>query len=89
LREQTGPPDWEPLLAPVMVGGRRLRQADPAQDVRSARGRLDTDLAWLPRSARRLDDPQPVVATISPQLAALRERLTGQLMTSPVAARPG
>jgi nicotinate phosphoribosyltransferase len=89
LREQTGPPDWEPLLEPVMIGGRRLRQADPAQDVRSARGRLDADLAWLPQSARRLDDPQPVVATISPQLAALRERLTGQLMTSPVADRPG
>lgn len=54
--------------------GRHL--ADPAAEVRAARRWFDTDLAWLPAAAGRLDDPEPVLARPSPRLAELRDRLT-------------
>ena len=83
LRGEHPPPGRRPLLVPVMRDGRRLHPADPAEEVRAARQRLDDDLAWLPPAARRLDDPQPVRVTASPQLAALRDRLTARLAPAP------
>ncbi|MCP3786941.1 nicotinate phosphoribosyltransferase [Micromonospora sp. A3M-1-15] len=80
LRDEPPPGGREPLLVPVMRGGRRLDPADPAEAVRAARGRFDADLAWLPEAATRLADPAPPAAAVSPALAALHER---------VAARPG
>ncbi|GGR97993.1 nicotinate phosphoribosyltransferase [Micromonospora fulviviridis] len=79
LRDEPPPAGREPLLVPVMRGGRRLDPADPAEAVRAARGRFDADLAWLPEPARRLADPTPPTATVSPALAALHERVAARL----------
>lgn len=79
LRDEPPPGGREPLLVPVLRGGCRLDPTDPAEAVRAARGRFDADLAWLPEPARRLDDPTPLTATVSPALAALHERVAGQL----------
>lgn len=79
LRDEPPPAGHERLLMPVMRGGRRLEAPDPATEVRDARRRFDTDLAWLPDTARTLADPTPLTATVSPGLAALRDRLTALL----------
>ncbi|NYF57158.1 nicotinate phosphoribosyltransferase [Micromonospora purpureochromogenes] len=79
LRDEPPPGDREPLLVPVMRGGRRLAAADPAGEVRAARNRFDADLAWLPEPARRLADPVPLTAAVSPALAALHERVAAQV----------
>ncbi|PWR13185.1 nicotinate phosphoribosyltransferase [Micromonospora sicca] len=78
LRDEPPPAGREPLLVPVMRGGRRLEPADPAGEVCAARRRFDADLAWLPEGARRLADPTPLTATVSPGLAELRDRVTAQ-----------
>ncbi len=79
LRDEPPPGGNEPVLVPVMRGGRRLDTADPAEAVRIARGRFDADLAWLPEPARRLADPTALTATVSPALTALHERVTARL----------
>ncbi|MGN9778013.1 nicotinate phosphoribosyltransferase [Micromonospora sp. H33] len=79
LREEAPPPGREPLLEPVMRGGRRLDAADPAAAVRAARERFDADLAWLPEPARRLADPEPLTATVSAGLSALHERVAARV----------
>ncbi|MET7967218.1 nicotinate phosphoribosyltransferase [Micromonospora sp. NPDC005305] len=79
LRDEPPPDGREPLLVPVMRGGHRFDPADPAEAVRAARGRFDADLAWLPEPARRLADPTPLTATVSPALAALHERVAARL----------
>ncbi|MFI2651330.1 nicotinate phosphoribosyltransferase [Micromonospora fulviviridis] len=83
LRDEPPPGGREPLLVPVMRGGRRLDPADPAEAVRAARGRFDADLAWLPEPARRLADPTPLTATVSPALAALHGRVAAGLGGDP------
>lgn len=60
----------EPLLAPVVVGGRRVV---PRPSLDDGRRRLDADLAALPLSARELRDPTPLTARFSPTLLALAE----------------
>jgi nicotinate phosphoribosyltransferase len=77
LREETGPPAREPLLAPVMAGGRRIGDAG---GVPAARTRLEADLAWLPDEARRLRQPTTVTVHASEQLSRLTERLRRQLV---------
>ncbi|MEU2613524.1 nicotinate phosphoribosyltransferase [Micromonospora sp. NPDC007271] len=79
LREEPPPAGRGPLLVPVMRGGRRLEPADPAGEVRAARNRFHADLAWLPAPARRLTDPVPLTATVSPALATLHDRVRAQL----------
>ncbi|WP_200210469.1 nicotinate phosphoribosyltransferase [Micromonospora coerulea] len=79
LRDEPAPAGREPLLVPVMRGGRLLEAVDPAGAVRAARRRFDADLAWLPEAARRLADPTPLTATVSPGLAELRDRLTARI----------
>ncbi|GHJ53812.1 nicotinate phosphoribosyltransferase [Nonomuraea sp. TT08I-71] len=79
LRDEPPPGGREPLLVPVMRGGRRLDPADPAEAVRAARGRFDADLAWLPEPATRLADPAPPAVTVSPALSALHERVAARL----------
>lgn len=78
LRDEPPPGGREPLLVPVMRGGRRLDPTDPAEAVRAARGRFDADLAWLPEPATRLVDPAPPAVTVSPALAALHERVAAR-----------
>lgn len=70
LRDEPPPGDRPPLLAPVMRDGRRVGPAAPPGEVRE-RHRFDADLAWLPEAARRLADPTPLTATVSPALTAL------------------
>lgn len=60
----------EPLLAPVVVGGRRVV---PRPTLDEGRRRLDADLAALPPDARELRDPTPLTARFSPTLLALAE----------------
>lgn len=79
LREEPAPAGHEPLLVPVMVGGRPVAAAGTATDVAAARQRLDADLRWLPDAARRLTDPRPVTARPSARLETLRQQLAGQL----------
>ncbi|MDO3705063.1 nicotinate phosphoribosyltransferase [Micromonospora sp. C28SCA-DRY-2] len=79
LRDEPPPGGREPLLVPVMRGGRRLDPADPAGEVRAARARFDADLAWLPEAARRLADPVPLTASVSPALAALHDRVAARV----------
>lgn len=75
LHTEPSPPGREPLLVPVMRGGRRLDTVAAAEAVRVARDRFDADLAWLPESARRLTEPVPPAVTVSSELAGLHERV--------------
>ena len=60
----------EPLLAPVVVGGRR---AAPRPTLDEGRRHLDADLAALPARARDLRTPTPLTARFSPTLLALAD----------------
>ena len=86
LRDEPPPGNRQPLLVPVMRGGRRLDPADPAGEVRAARQRFDADLGWLPDSARRLADPTPLAATVSPALTDLHRRMAEQVAPVPTGA---
>jgi nicotinate phosphoribosyltransferase len=57
LAHEDGPPGWEPLLEPVMIGGGRTAP-DPSLD--EVRGRFAADLEALPAKARRLVHPERV-----------------------------
>ncbi|RKN15804.1 nicotinate phosphoribosyltransferase [Micromonospora musae] len=78
LRDEPVPADREPLLVPVMCDGRRLDTCAPADLVRAARRRFEAELTWLPGSARRLAQPQPLTVLVSPALAALRDRVAAE-----------
>jgi len=71
LREEPAPEGHEPLLVPVMAGGRRTR---PAEGVEAARARFQADLAWLPNRARAIHDPRPVPVAFSERAERLREQ---------------
>ena len=73
LRDEPAPPGHQPLLVPVMRGGRGLRAAQP---LAAARQRYRADLAWLPQAARALRDPAPVPVRISEQLSTLQHQVT-------------
>jgi len=62
------PAAGEPLLRPVMAGGRRLAAAEPLERVRERAAR---SLAALPAGARRLVEPVPVPVEISSGIRAL------------------
>ncbi|MEV6053610.1 nicotinate phosphoribosyltransferase [Streptomyces sp. NPDC052107] len=71
------PPDSaRPLLHTVMRGGRRTGAPDRWQD---ARERLREDIAGLPESARRIDDPEPVRATHSRALEELTMKVRADI----------
>ncbi len=89
LRDETPPPDTEPLLVPVMCAGRRVAGPEPIADIAA---RCAHDLGRLPERARALRDPSPVPVTAGPRLAALRDRLIAELATAQAEAghgRPG
>ena len=71
LRDEPAPGGASPLLAPVMLGGRRV---GPPSTIDEARARCAADVAALPEPARRLDDPRPPPVHVSPALAHLRDR---------------
>lgn len=76
LRDEPPPPGHEPILVPVMRGGRRLSAAEP---LAAAQRRCRADLAWLPSAALALRHPEPVPVRISEQLKALQEQVTRDL----------
>jgi nicotinate phosphoribosyltransferase len=77
LRDEPAPPGHQPLLAPVMRGGKRLTAAEP---LAAARQRCAADLAWLSPAARALRDPAPMPVQISPRLQRLQDQMTRDLM---------
>ncbi len=70
LRDEPPPPDAEPLLVPVMLGGRRT---GPARSIETARRLFESDLVRLPESATRIQDPEPPEAVFSEALRHLTE----------------
>jgi nicotinate phosphoribosyltransferase len=70
---ERAPSGMEPLLAPVMEGGRRLDA--PMESVAAARTRLEADLRRLPAHALRLAGPTPVEVEISAPLRLLATRV--------------
>jgi len=76
LRDEPAPPGHQELLRPVMRGGVRTAAPEP---LGAARERCAAALASLPTSALVLRGPAPVPVAVSPALAALRDRLAGEL----------
>jgi len=68
LRNEPVPEGSEPLLVPVMQGGRRT---GPPRTLETARRLFEADLAALPEGARRLTNPQPPSTHVSDALHAL------------------
>ncbi len=85
LRDEPAPAGAEPLLVPVMVGGRRT--AAPG-DLAAARARFEADLAWLPDQARQLTEPVPVPVRSSERLQLLAEQVRADLLRRLDAAAP-
>ncbi|MEV4140934.1 nicotinate phosphoribosyltransferase [Dactylosporangium sp. NPDC049742] len=79
LREEPAPSGCEPLLVPVMLGGRRTAPGDPVGELRAARDRCATELNWLPATARRLTGPVPVPVHTTTPLRTVAARLTAKL----------
>jgi nicotinate phosphoribosyltransferase len=75
-RDEEGPNDCEPLLQPVMRGGRRT---GPPDTIERARERLTRDLDALPTDARRITDPIAPAVTVSPALRTLAEDVRTRL----------
>ncbi len=76
LREEPVPVGAEPLLVPVMRGGRRLAARAGLDEQRA---RFDRDLACLPESARAIREPTPFVAAPSTRLTELTDRVRADL----------
>jgi nicotinate phosphoribosyltransferase len=70
LRDEPVPPETEPLLVPVMLGGRRT---GPPRSLPTARRLFEADLVRIPEATRRVHEPQPVRATSSKALIHLTE----------------
>jgi nicotinate phosphoribosyltransferase len=77
LREEPGPDGSEPLLVPVMVGGRRL---GPPDALEAARMRFESDVDALPEAARRIEDPRPPAVRVSEALHRLTEEVRAELV---------
>jgi nicotinate phosphoribosyltransferase len=76
LRDEAAPEGTEPLLQPVMTGGRRTAPMEP---LTAARARFDADVADVSEAARRIRDPQPPVAERSEALVRLTREVTEEL----------
>lgn len=90
LRDEAEADGTEPLLVPVMSGGRRTGpRPTPQEAVAAARARLAEDLAALPASARAIRQPVPPTARWSTVLLEVTDRLRRELETSPRGAGAG
>jgi nicotinate phosphoribosyltransferase len=67
LRAQRPPPQTEPVLGQVMASGHRIETEDSLRDIRL---RCCADLAQLREEQRRLRDPLPLIADLTPELKA-------------------
>jgi nicotinate phosphoribosyltransferase len=85
VREEPVPAGHEPLLVPVMLGG---RPTGANGDLAAARARFEDDLGRLPASVRALKDAQPPPVRLSEQLQGLRERVRVRLPRRDRPARP-
>ncbi|MFF3315882.1 nicotinate phosphoribosyltransferase [Streptomyces sp. NPDC003035] len=68
LANEEPPEGTEPLLRTMMRGGLRT---EPPDTLDAARARFEADVAELPQSARRVEDPVAPVPVVSTRLAAL------------------
>ncbi len=68
LTLETDPQEGEPLLTPVMRGGRRI---GPLPSLAEARARAAADLARLPEALRSLEPGPPYPVRVAPALRAL------------------
>jgi len=76
LRDEDTPPGAQPLLQPVMLGGRRTTPAhSPEAVVAAARERFTADLATLPAQVRRIHHPDTLVPGESADLISLTDEL--------------
>ena len=64
-RDEPAPPGYRPVLSQVMRAGKRLRGK---HSLAEARQRFERDLLWVPSTARRLRNPEPVEVRYSPGL---------------------
>jgi nicotinate phosphoribosyltransferase len=71
-----GPSGTQPLLHTVMSEGRRTAPPDRWE---CARARLAHDIAALPASARKIDDPEPVHPLNSRALEDMTSRVRGEI----------
>jgi nicotinate phosphoribosyltransferase len=76
LRTEPSPPDGDPLLVPMLRGGRRIHAADT---VAEAHRRFRRDLNALPPAARLIRRPVPPRACHSAALDDLTRNLTRRL----------
>jgi nicotinate phosphoribosyltransferase len=73
LAEEAGPPDGQPLLRRVMVGGRREQ---PRASLEVSRQQCRKGIASLPESVRRLHGPEPYPVRSSVALRSITARLS-------------
>ena len=76
LRDETVPEGTNPLLVPVMSGGRRTHR----ESIAEARQHFESDLRLLPATALQIRNPVEVSVALSPRAAALTTRISGELM---------
>src|SRR6266498_3375327 len=77
LRDEPPPPSTEPLLVPVMLGGKR---AGPPRNLETARRLFEADLARLPEPVRRIASPEPLEAAFSDALKRLTEETRAEAL---------
>jgi nicotinate phosphoribosyltransferase len=77
LRDEPPPPATEPLLVPVMLGGKR---AGPPRNLETARRLFEADLARLPEPARRIANPEPLEPALSDALKRLTEETRAEAL---------
>lgn len=76
LRDEAPPPGTEPLLVPMMAGGRRTVPAPaPPEALAAARRRFERDRGELPADACRIDDPVAPAPARTAALEALADRV--------------
>jgi nicotinate phosphoribosyltransferase len=84
LRDEDPPAMSQPLLEPVMAGGRRTGSRGTWAQ---GRMRFEADLATLPPEACAIRSPQPLAPSVSSPLRDLTERVRREVQAS--TARPG
>jgi len=77
LRDEPVPADHEPLLVPVMQGGRRV---GAMQTLDAARALFSSDLERLPEGSRRITGPDTQTPATSEALAELSRRARAEAL---------
>lgn len=86
LRDENPPPGAGALLGVVMRNGRRT---GPPDSLTAARSRFRTDLAAVPREARRIRAPLAPAPKVSERLSRLSEEVRGRLLADLVETDAG